>query len=490
MTAAPTAAAARVMSTATWYPRDSSSGTTTRRRSTRTSGPPGRAAGKARRSARRRPARRAPAGARGRPRAAPRRSAVPPGRGCRVRRRRARASSRGVRSEQVAQPDHVPDHDDRRGSDPAARGVDGHLGEGRDEHPLPGGAPVADHGDRGLPARPRLTSSCATRSRWVTAMSRTSVPGPLASASQSTVAPGCEGSRCAETIATSWVMPRCVSGIPASAGTATALVTPGTTSNGTPAATQASASSPPRPKTYGSPPLSRTTRRPARACSTIVALICSCVRLCACGALPASTTTTSASSSPSSSRGASLSTITTSASRQRAAAADGDEPGVPGAAADERHETEPCSVGAAATAACRRRREGHGPGQLPGTGRIPAGHGHGHIARARDGRRACRRRPGVVRAHAPDPQLGGLGGDRGVDGVVVGGGVGQPRAGEIAGCVGAPVQHQPEPLPLEPLQFRADPWGDDMHDAPPRRRARGPAGWRRSRRRRPRRAGR
>ena len=36
--------------------------------------------------------------------------------------------------------------------------------------------------------------------------------------------------------------------------------TPGTTSNGMPAAASASASSPPRPKTNGSPPLSRTTR--------------------------------------------------------------------------------------------------------------------------------------------------------------------------------------------------------------------------------------
>ena len=43
------------------------------------------------------------------------------------------------------------------------------------------------------------------------------------------------------------------------------VVTPGTMVTGTPASTQASTSSPPRPKTYGSPPLSRTTNRPARA---------------------------------------------------------------------------------------------------------------------------------------------------------------------------------------------------------------------------------
>ena len=52
--------------------------------------------------------------------------------------------------------------------------------------------------------------------------------------------------------------------MPAYAGAATPAVTPGTSSNGTPAAASASASSPPRPNTNGSPPLRRTTRLPAR----------------------------------------------------------------------------------------------------------------------------------------------------------------------------------------------------------------------------------
>src|SRR5262245_41337619 len=101
------------------------------------------------------------------------------------------------------------------------------------------------------PARPRLISSLLIASRWATAIRSTRVPGPLASDSQSTLAPGIDGSRWAETTAKSWVMPRCVTGMPAYAGTATALVTPGTTSNGTPARTHARASSPPRPKTNG-----------------------------------------------------------------------------------------------------------------------------------------------------------------------------------------------------------------------------------------------
>jgi len=70
--------------------------------------------------------------------------------------------------------------------------------------------------------------------------------------------------------------PRCVTGIPAYAGAATPAVMPGTTSNSIPAAESAIASSPPRPKTIGSPPLSRTTRFPSRASCSSSAVIASC----------------------------------------------------------------------------------------------------------------------------------------------------------------------------------------------------------------------
>ena len=63
----------------------------------------------------------------------------------------------------------------------------------------------------------------------------------------------------AETTAKPRETPRCVSGMLAAAAAAVKLLTPGTTSQATPAAAQASISSPPRPKTAGSPPLSRTT---------------------------------------------------------------------------------------------------------------------------------------------------------------------------------------------------------------------------------------
>ena len=144
--------------------------------------------------------------------------------------------------------------------------------------------------------------SCATP------MSRTSVPSRRASVAQSGAV------SCADRMVTWRAIPRCVTGMPAAAGTASALVTPGTTSTGTPAARHASTSSPPRPSTNESPPLSRTTRWPARARSTRTALISVCVRVCACGDLPASMISTAGSSSASSARGASRSTTTTSAS--------------------------------------------------------------------------------------------------------------------------------------------------------------------------------
>src|ERR1700755_1208413 len=92
--------------------------------------------------------------------------------------------------------------------------------------------------------RPRLTSSLLISATAPMPMRTTTVPGPDARASQLDVDPGWEGSTCPETTARSWVTPRCVTGMPVSAGTATALVTPGTTSQGTPAAAQARASSP------------------------------------------------------------------------------------------------------------------------------------------------------------------------------------------------------------------------------------------------------
>ena len=104
------------------------------------------------------------------------------------------------------------------------------------------------------------------------------MPPTRASASQSTSVRPLAGSSWPVTTV-KWVdTPRWVTGMPAYAGAPIALVIPGTTSNGTPAAASASASSPPRPNTNGSPPFSRTTRSAVRPRSTSTALISSWVR--------------------------------------------------------------------------------------------------------------------------------------------------------------------------------------------------------------------
>ena len=95
------------------------------------------------------------------------------------------------------------------------------------------------------------------------------------SAAQSTSDFGLSGATWPETTVNSCATPRCVTGMPASAGTEIELVMPGTTEHGTPASAQASTSSKPRPKTYGSPPLSRTTNLPALARSISTSLIAS-----------------------------------------------------------------------------------------------------------------------------------------------------------------------------------------------------------------------
>ncbi len=83
---------------------------------------------------------------------------------------------------------------------------------------------------------------------------------------RTTVAPVVRAARVARSAPTCPVLtwtevdtPRWVTGMPASAGTEKAEVMPGTTETSTPARRQAWTSSPPRPKTYGSPPLRRTT---------------------------------------------------------------------------------------------------------------------------------------------------------------------------------------------------------------------------------------
>ena len=92
----------------------------------------------------------------------------------------------------------------------------------------------------------------------------TSVPLALASDSQSTPPGPASSPTWPVTTVTEVDNPRWVTGMPATAGAAIAEVTPGITSQGTPACDSASASSPPRPNRKGSPPFNRTTVAPAR----------------------------------------------------------------------------------------------------------------------------------------------------------------------------------------------------------------------------------
>ncbi len=111
-----------------------------------------------------------------------------------------------------------------------------------------------------------------------------------------------------------------------------ALVMPGTTSNGIPAAASASASSPPRPNTNGSPPFSRTTHSAVRPLSTRSWLVCSWVRSTSPGDLPAAISSASGGARSSSAGDASRSYTTTSARRSSSAPRTVRSPGSPGPA--------------------------------------------------------------------------------------------------------------------------------------------------------------
>ncbi len=110
--------------------------------------------------------------------------------------------------------------------------------------------------------QPRESSRAATSARVWRPISTTTVAAPGASEPRTGVK---AVSAWPETTTKAVESPRWVTGMPASPGAATAVETPGTTSQGIPAAASARASSPPRPKTNGSPLLSRTTRSPRSA---------------------------------------------------------------------------------------------------------------------------------------------------------------------------------------------------------------------------------
>ena len=121
--------------------------------------------------------------------------------------------------------------------------------------------------------RPPRTSASAIAALVVTPIRMTRVPPARARASQSGPSspiasdPAGPPTRPVTTV-TDDAKPRWVTGMPTTAGTPKAEVTPGTTSQGIPASRSTSTSSPPRPKRKGSPPFSRTTTAARRPCST------------------------------------------------------------------------------------------------------------------------------------------------------------------------------------------------------------------------------
>jgi len=142
----------------------------------------------------------------------------------------------------------------------------------------------------GVSARiPWAISRRAFSSSAPTPIRKTSVPGVAASDAQSMALSGRVGSSCPVTNVTCAAVPRWVTGMPAYAGTAWAELTPGTISKAMPAPASASASSPPRPNTKGSPPFSRTTVSSRPPTSTRRAFSRSWVIACSPGRLPAYT---------------------------------------------------------------------------------------------------------------------------------------------------------------------------------------------------------
>ena len=110
---------------------------------------------------------------------------------------------------------------------------------------------------------------------------------------------------------------------------------PGTTSKGMPASASAAISSAARPKMSGSPLLSRTTLRPARACSIISALISSCVMFFAPQRLPTLTILRWRGQGRGSAGGTRSSCRITSRGLDEAQRLHGEQIGVAGACADE-----------------------------------------------------------------------------------------------------------------------------------------------------------
>ncbi len=124
---------------------------------------------------------------------------------------------------------------------------------------------------------PSFKSLLTMRGRFFQPIRTTSVALPEATPPQSIAVTAFRALSWPVIILTDEAMPLCVSGMPLYAAAAMAELTPGMTSNGMDSAWITSASSPPRPKINGSPPLSLTTTSPLVAYFKRSSFIWSCV---------------------------------------------------------------------------------------------------------------------------------------------------------------------------------------------------------------------
>ncbi len=229
----------------------------------------------------------------------------------------------------------------------------------------------------------------------------------------------------------------------AAPGTEMELEMPGTTVQGMlEASVRACSSSMPRPKTYGSPPLRRTTDLPCLACSISALLMASWAMNRPYGIFAASITSTWGGSSASRSRGPSRSAMTTSASASRRRPRTVMRSGSPGP--PPTRATPAVRVRWWGRRGCRRavprpRRRGWRRCAGVASARVGGEHRDGDALAV-----AGRRGPGgglvgVVGADAPDAVVLRLGGGRRVRVGVAGGDQGVPGVGEVALGVRAAV---------------------------------------------------
>ena len=156
----------------------------------------------------------------------------------------------------------IADDHDRRWPNPGRGHALRHRGQRSGKSSLGGKSTVLYHHYGSFRGRPSRMSVSATCTDSLDGHHQHQSARDLARSGQSTVDLGSPGGTCTEITWNSWTYAAMRHRHVGGGGHRDGLVIPGTTMTGMPSAAQASISSPPRPKTNGSPPLSRTTNLP------------------------------------------------------------------------------------------------------------------------------------------------------------------------------------------------------------------------------------